>query len=166
MVKRLFPWRGQPPLSKIRCHALWCAICVMLIATSSVANEALWSRGLHFQTEGDVVPCVQLLDSACVRGNVRQTPLAGLIEADPVFVALRSRDSLRGKCGRCRYRLTCGGCRALAFYQTGDIFAEDPACFFEPASVEDRSDLEPLQTSRLEKFVEYVKYNEPWNALF
>ncbi|MHC5036509.1 MAG: radical SAM protein, partial [Planctomycetota bacterium] len=34
--------------------------------------------------EGDVVPCVQLLDSACVRGNVRDLSLAKLLSEDSV----------------------------------------------------------------------------------
>ena len=116
--------------------------------------------------EGGVVPCVQLLDSACVRGNVRETPLSEIVAHDEVFQALRARESLRGKCGRCRYRDTCGGCRALAFYTSGDILGEDPTCFFEPADPSDRSELEPLQTAQLEEFVDYIKCVEPWNVLF
>ncbi|MBN1808835.1 MAG: radical SAM protein [Planctomycetes bacterium] len=116
--------------------------------------------------EGDVTPCVQLLDSACTRGNVRDTPLSLIISDDPVFKGLRSRDSIKGKCSRCRYVHSCGGCRALAFYHTGDIFAEDPTCFFEPSSVDDHSEFEDAQNAQLDKFVEYIKYNEPWNVLF
>ena len=116
--------------------------------------------------EGGVAPCVQILDSGCVRGNVREKPLSEIILDDPVFKALRSRAELKGKCGRCRYRDTCGGCRALAYYHSGDILAEDPTCFFEPENAETRSDLEEVQTAKLGKFIEYLKYNEPWNRLF
>ena len=116
--------------------------------------------------EGDVAPCVQLLDSGSVRGNVREASLSEIIRRDAVFEALRSRSSLKGKCGRCRYRETCGGCRALAFWSSGDLFGEDPTCFFEPADGEDRSELEALQTSRLERFIQYISYAEPWNSLF
>ena len=42
------------------------------------------------------------------------------------------RDQLTGKCGRCRYKYTCGGCRAMAWFEHGDLMAEDPTCFFEP----------------------------------
>jgi radical SAM protein with 4Fe4S-binding SPASM domain len=116
--------------------------------------------------EGGVTPCVQLLDSACVRGDVRERPLAEIIRSDPVFEALRTRDSLKGKCGRCRYRLTCGGCRALAFYRSGDILAEDDTCFFDPASPDERSPLEPLQSDQVEMFASYARILEPWKAFF
>ena len=39
---------------------------------------------------------------------------------------------LGGRCGRCEYRLVCGGCRARALATTGDYLAEDPACVYEP----------------------------------
>ena len=116
--------------------------------------------------EGNVVPCVQLLDSACMDANVRDRPLSETIAQGHVFEALRSRTGLKGKCGRCRYRDTCGGCRSLAYYQTGDILAEDPTCFFEPEDRETRSEIEEEQTAQLRRFVEYVRYNEPWNRLF
>ena len=116
--------------------------------------------------EGHVVPCVQLLDSGCMDANVRDKALSEIIREHPVFGELRSRTGLEGKCGRCRYRDTCGGCRALAYYANGDILAEDPTCFFEPEAPEDRSDLEGVQTAQLGKFLEYLKYNRPWNELF
>lgn len=117
--------------------------------------------------EGNVAPCVQLLDSTAVVGNVRETPLSELIARHPTFRALRQRrENLKGRCGICRYRESCGGCRALAHYRSGDLFAEDPTCFFEPKDRQSRCDLEAMQTVQVEKFVEYLKYNKPWNVLF
>lgn len=148
---------------------------------SPEAMKAVWARfgvrieGLGCQAgrsfaavgaEGHVVPCVQMLDSGVTNANVRKEPLAKIIAGHPVFEALRRRDALKGKCGRCRYRDTCGGCRALAYYGNGDVTAEDPSCFFEPANPAAKSDLEEMQTAQLGKFVDYVKYNSPWNELF
>lgn len=116
--------------------------------------------------EGGVTPCVQLLDSGCECGNVRTQRFSEMVAHHPLFQALRTHETLKGKCGRCRYRQTCGGCRALAYYMTGDILAEDPTCFFEPASEAERCPLEAEQTAQLGRFIEYVKYNEPWNLLF
>ncbi|HNQ88181.1 MAG TPA: radical SAM protein [Verrucomicrobiota bacterium] len=146
------------------------------------ALEAAWRRygvkieGLGCQAgrsfaavgaEGAVAPCVQLLDSAATVGNVRDTPLSALIGRHPTFEALRRRDgNLKGRCGICRYRESCGGCRALAYYQSGDLFAEDPTCFFQPQDRSTRCDLETLETAQLAKFIEYLKYNKPWNVLF
>ena len=66
------------------------------------------------------------------RGNVRD---AGLVEAyrhDEVFRRLRDPDALSGRCGRCEFRGTCGGSRSRAYAATGDAFAEDPLCLYEP----------------------------------
>ena len=109
---------------------------------------------------------MQLLDSGAVCGNVREKGLSEIIRENGTFKALRSREKLTGKCGRCHYRESCGGCRALAYYHNGDILAEDPSCFFEPANAQTRCDLEGMQTAKLGEFLEYLKFNKPWNSLF
>jgi len=116
--------------------------------------------------EGGVAPCVQLLDSGAVCGNVRQAPLAETILSSPTFTALRDRGNLKGKCGRCRYRDACGGCRALAYYHNGDILAEDPTCFFEPQDEQTRCDLEEYQTAQVAQFVQSLRRLEPWKSMF
>jgi len=116
--------------------------------------------------EGLVAPCVQLLDSGAVCGDVRREPLSETIGSSPVFTALQDRTQLKGKCGRCRYREVCGGCRALAYYHTGDILGEDPTCFFEPDGPETRCDLEEMQTAQLGEFVRALRRLEPWKSMF
>ncbi|MFA6325233.1 MAG: radical SAM protein, partial [Candidatus Paceibacterota bacterium] len=37
--------------------------------------------------------------------------------------------NLEGKCGTCKIKYQCGGCRARAFIQNGSYLAEDPHCF-------------------------------------
>jgi len=39
----------------------------------------------------------------------------------PIFL----RYNLKGKCAKCDYLYACGGCRAYAYAETGDILAED-----------------------------------------
>ncbi len=117
-------------------------------------------------TEGEITPCVQLLDSGVSCGNIRDARLSEVLDTHPVFTGLKSREKLGGKCGRCRYKMSCGGCRALAHYVNGDLFAEDPTCFFEPEDETTRSPLEERQTRQTAKFLEFLKYNEPWNTLF
>jgi radical SAM protein with 4Fe4S-binding SPASM domain len=50
----------------------------------------------------------------------------------PLFRRLRDESLLEGKCGRCSFRLVCGGSRARAWATTGNPMAEDPACAYRP----------------------------------
>jgi radical SAM protein len=65
-------------------------------------------------------------------GSVRDDSLADVYRRHPVFTALRNPDLLGGKCGACEFRHVCGGSRARAFAMTGDMFAAEPACAYEP----------------------------------
>ncbi len=44
--------------------------------------------------------------------------------------ALLNRENLKGKCLSCKYTNICGGCRAEAFAEFKDHFAEEPNCVF------------------------------------
>jgi radical SAM protein len=68
------------------------------------------------------------------RGNVRDRNLVDVYRSDEVFVRLRDGDALGGRCGRCEFRTICGGSRSRAFAATGDAFASDPLCVYEPPS--------------------------------
>jgi AdoMet-dependent heme synthase len=68
------------------------------------------------------------------RGNVREGRLVETYRQDPVFKGLRDPDALGGRCGRCELRAVCGGSRSRAFAATGDAFAEDPLCAYDPAA--------------------------------
>lgn len=67
-------------------------------------------------------------------GSVRQRPLSEIYRHSPVLVALRDMNRLKGKCRQCPYRWACGGSRARAFAMTGDLFASDPLCAYEPGA--------------------------------
>jgi AdoMet-dependent heme synthase len=66
------------------------------------------------------------------RGNVRSADLEDVYQYDEIFVRLRHPDALLGKCGRCRFRVVCGGSRARAFAATGALMASDPLCAYDP----------------------------------
>jgi len=78
---------------------------------------------------GEVYPSRFLPLSA---GNVTTQPLSKLFCESPLFVSLRDSSKLKGRCGRCPARNVCGGSRARAYAMTGDLFAEDPCCAYEP----------------------------------
>jgi radical SAM protein with 4Fe4S-binding SPASM domain len=86
---------------------------------------------LSIKPNGDVVPCPLLEVKA---GNVTEQSLREILNSE-VFVTLRSRE-VKGKCGACKFKELCGGCRVRAYRQSGDYMAEDPLCndaFFEEA---------------------------------
>ncbi len=65
-------------------------------------------------------------------GNVTAEPLSELYCNSSLFVSLRDSSRLKGKCGKCPARNVCGGSRARAYAMTGDLFAPDPCCAYEP----------------------------------
>jgi radical SAM protein with 4Fe4S-binding SPASM domain len=89
-------------------------------------------KGFMFiSSTGDVSPSGFL---PLVAGNVRETSPVDIYRDAPLFRDLRDPAKLTGRCGRCRYRTECGGSRARAYAMTGDPFAEDPTCMYEPGS--------------------------------
>jgi len=66
-------------------------------------------------------------------GSVRERTLADVYRDAPLMRALRDPDLLKGRCGRCEFRQICGGSRSRAFALTGDAFATDPWCAYQPA---------------------------------
>jgi len=78
---------------------------------------------------GEVFPSGFLPVSA---GNVRKQSLTELYRHSPLFEALRDSSNLKGKCGICEFREVCGGSRARAYALTGDPFAEEPCCVWQP----------------------------------
>ncbi|MGC2474130.1 MAG: radical SAM protein [Candidatus Sulfotelmatobacter sp.] len=65
-------------------------------------------------------------------GNMTSQSLAEVYCDSPLFTSLRDASQLKGKCGRCPARSVCGGSRARAYAVTGDLFAADPGCAYEP----------------------------------
>ena len=78
--------------------------------------------------EGTLTPCPYL---PIVAGDLAVQSFGDIWHGSPLFAELRRR-ALGGRCGRCEYRLVCGGCRARAYAATGDVLAEDPGCAYQP----------------------------------
>jgi radical SAM protein with 4Fe4S-binding SPASM domain len=81
---------------------------------------------------GEVFPSGFLPVSA---GNIRQESLARLNRESPLFTSLRDTSNLQGKCGVCECREVCGGSRARAYAVSGNLFAEEPCCSWQPKSL-------------------------------
>lgn len=89
--------------------------------------------------EGAVTPCPY---SPIVAGDLRSEPFGEIWRSSRVFREIRSGE-LGGKCGRCEYREICGGCRARAYADTGDVLAADESCAYEPGDFR-----QPVGTTR------------------
>lgn len=79
--------------------------------------------------QGEVFPSGFLPLAA---GNVRRQPLEEIYRNAPLFKQLRDTSNLKGKCGVCEFREICGGSRSRAYALTGDPFAADPSCIYQP----------------------------------
>ena len=58
--------------------------------------------------------------------------LKSIWETSVFLNEIRSTDDYHGRCGICEYRNVCGGCRARAYYATGDYMGEEPKCIYIP----------------------------------
>ncbi|MEK6978494.1 MAG: radical SAM protein [Candidatus Hydrothermarchaeota archaeon] len=84
---------------------------------------------LFLTSDGNAQPCSVWPVSL---GNVREKSIKEIWETSPVLKELRTRDQLKGKCGLCKYKYLCGGCRADSHGLYGDYLIEDPMCWYEP----------------------------------
>lgn len=78
---------------------------------------------------GNVHPCQFWQDYTI--GNVREKPFSEIWNSDdPLLIKLREKQlHVTGRCGECQYKHLCGGCRIRAREVSGDLWAEDPACY-------------------------------------
>jgi len=78
----------------------------------------------HISSNGDLHPCHLLPHKL---GNLKQEVFEDIWfnKDNPVLKELRDRTLLKGNCGICKYRDVCGGCRAQAFWNTGDYLESD-----------------------------------------
>ncbi|GAB2947369.1 TIGR04053 family radical SAM/SPASM domain-containing protein [Micromonospora polyrhachis] len=77
-------------------------------------------------------------------GNVRQQRLPDIYRTSELFTGLRDVTRLQGRCGDCEFRSVCGGSRARAYAVTGDLYAEEPVCGYQPGSFPYAADLAEL----------------------
>jgi AdoMet-dependent heme synthase len=67
-------------------------------------------------------------------GNIRQRRLAEIYRDAELMRGMRDPGMLGGRCGRCEFRTVCGGSRSRAYAMTGDWYAEEPWCGYQPGS--------------------------------
>ncbi|WP_339062294.1 SPASM domain-containing protein [Tepidibacillus marianensis] len=100
---------------------------------AAMTKGCLAGTGVFFIShKGKVQPCGYLPVEA---GDVKQQKIENIWNDSSVFLRLRDQSQLEGKCGICEYQNVCMGCRARAFYETGNYMAEEPYCIYEPTLV-------------------------------
>jgi radical SAM protein with 4Fe4S-binding SPASM domain len=98
-----------------------------LSMSSMDVNKYYCGGNVCITVEGDVTPCSVIRQGF---GNVHRLPFAEIIRrhrSELLFLPLRAEGSGDG-CSSCKNHPVCWGCRATAFYTTGDLMAADPNC--------------------------------------
>ena len=100
-----------------------------MIAPDDPTVGALCSAGnnaLTIMPDGTVYPCRRLPISI---GNVLTDGFFKIWYGSDVLWKLRNPKRLGGRCHDCELLTQCRGCRAMAYFTTGDYMAEDPQCW-------------------------------------
>lgn len=101
-------------------------------AARGQASGCMAGRGFIFISHTGLVQPCGFFDVACGDLRAEGFNLAGIYRESTVFTELRTPDGYEGKCGRCEYKVVCGGCRARALAKTGSYLAEEPSCAYQP----------------------------------
>jgi len=79
--------------------------------------------------DGDVTPCSVIREGF---GNIRNQPLRKIVEdhrRELLFSGMRGPGPNSSPCTLCEQSAVCWGCRAMAYYETGDLCGPDPKCW-------------------------------------
>ncbi|HBX23302.1 MAG TPA: radical SAM protein [Desulfotomaculum sp.] len=76
--------------------------------------------------DGTVLPCRRL---EIPLGNILTDGLYKIWYTSELLWRVRNKNNLKGKCNGCSNMPYCGGCRAIAYYLTGDYMGEDVQCW-------------------------------------
>ena len=105
---------------------------LVLKSRCSVCTNLEENEWLEIQDDGKAYGCGPL---GLVAGDVRKDSFEEMmnrIRNSELVKRLADRRNIKGKCGICEFNAICGGCRASAYIHTGDMFAADPHCPYQP----------------------------------
>lgn len=119
------------------------------------------NNSLNIDHAGHVYPCTYLDD--VILGNVKEGPhaLLDIWQTNEIIARLRKRE-FSGKCGVCKHNSVCGGCRARARAESGDLFGSVESCEGGP----DGHPLEREATRIFNWETEKFKLFEAFNAFY
>jgi len=96
-------------------------------------GRCFFGKFMSIAENGDAIPCS--FNDIYRLGNVKEKSLKTIwdeLQSSEFFAKIRDKRNLKGKCGVCKYREICGGCRAAAEFYTGDVFGSDSRCAYVP----------------------------------
>ncbi len=103
--------------------------CAALFAERSIDERAQCGAGymLHYTAQGHAYPCPVF---PLTLGTLASNHIDDILSRHPVMDALRARDGIDPRCCNCSSFMQCGGgCRAMAYISSGDLYAPDPYCW-------------------------------------
>ena len=96
--------------------------------TGSRGRSCMAGSGFAFVSwKGEVKPCGYF---DMVVGNVRNTPLDQIYTQSKELEKMRTPELFVGACGKCKFKQSCGGCRARAYAVNNNYLGEDPNCTY------------------------------------
>jgi radical SAM protein with 4Fe4S-binding SPASM domain len=98
----------------------------------SFTKGCLGGQGFVFISYTGKVQMCGFLETEAGDSRASNYAIKSIWRNSDFFKRIRDIDSYRGKCGQCGFRKVCGGCRARAYYRTGDFLAEEPNCLYSP----------------------------------
>ncbi len=84
--------------------------------------------GIAISSNLDVYPCVRLRIQGL--GNLKNEKLSAILDGYHCRI-INDRSRLKGKCGCCKMKYICGGCRADAWIEYNDYLEEDKGCLYD-----------------------------------
>ncbi len=142
--------------------ALWHMFCEMEQAKATGQRPNRWKMGclsscgcmfckLAVHHDGMIVPCNML--AAASLGTIGETPVRSIWRDHPLLEEMRKRDRIRMEevpgCEGCEWAPFCsGGCPAVEYTRTGNLYVANPSCCYRKFLQETKSALrEEMQAS-------------------
>lgn len=92
------------------------------------AGCSYYFTSVYIGPDGKVQPCPGV---PIVLGDLKKEKLSDILKKSETRRIRGIRGNIKGKCGSCKYRADCYGCRGAAFNITGDFFASYGMCWIE-----------------------------------
>lgn len=128
-ARRLFEKIYSLGINESRIRILMYRPLFAIIESNDPTVGAMCSVGMNALTimhDGTIFPCRRL---PLPIGHVLNGGIFKAWYDSDLLWEIRQSGNLKGKCGECELIPLCRGCRAMAYYVTGDYLEEDPHCW-------------------------------------